>query len=276
MIALNDFDARAPFMAQLGGPGGEPVTIVNTFVAPPGRDEDVVEVWRLDSGVMKTKQGNISQQLYRGTAGRVVTNVASWESVKDLQNAFMSPEFQGLLPSYPDGSVAYPHLVRPVEVPGVCLGAPWDREPAPAAGESASADVSEMGSEFGSEFGSEIEYVDLCPEVPLTEQFLSTSGAFTLLQIFVVPDGAVDRAIHAYQKTGAYMKSRSGYIQAQLHRGTGGSSVLIDLAVWESVGALTAVLTDPDFLAVSAHYPAGTRCFRQVLRRAAVPDVCVD
>ncbi|MFH8469078.1 antibiotic biosynthesis monooxygenase family protein [Streptomyces sp. NPDC017991] len=267
MIALNDFDARAPFMAQLGEPGGEPVTIVNTFVAPPGLDEEVVEVWRLDSGVMKTKAGNISQQLYRGTAGRVVTNVAHWESVKDLQNAFMSPEFQGLLPSYPDGSVAYPHLVRPVEVPGVCLGAPWDRESAPAAGESA--------AEGGSASGSEIEYVDLCPDVPLTEQFRATSGAFVLLQIFVVPDGEVDRAIHAYQKTGAYMKSRNGYIQAQLHRGIGGSSVLVDLAVWESVGALRAVLLDPDFLAVSADYPAGTRCFRQVLRRAAVPNVCV-
>jgi heme-degrading monooxygenase HmoA len=264
MIALNDFDARAPFTAQLSESGGEPVTIVNTFVAPPGLDEDVVEVWRLDSGVMKTKAGNISQQLYRGTAGRVVTNVADWESVKDLQNAFLSPEFQGLLPSYPDGSVAYPHLVRPVEVPGVCLGAPWDREPAPATGEPAAAGA------------SEIEYADLCPDVPLAEQLRAANGAFTLLEIFIVSDGAVDQAIRAYQKTGAYLKNRTGYIQAQLYRGIGGSNLLVNLAVWESVGALRDVLFDPDFLAVSSRHPAGTRCFRQVLRRAAVPGVCVD
>jgi hypothetical protein len=201
--------------------------------------------------------------LYRGAAGRVVTNVANWESVKDLQNAFMSPEFQALLPTYPDGSVAYPHLVRPVEVPGVCLGAPWDREPAQAAGEPAAG-------------ASAVEYVDLCPDVPLAEQFQATNGAFTLLDIFVVPDGAVDRAIHAYQKTGAYMKGRSGFIQAQLYRGIGSSNVLVNLADWETVGALQDALFDRDFLPVFAHYPAGIRCFRQVLRRTAVPNVCVD
>ncbi|ATL88125.1 antibiotic biosynthesis monooxygenase family protein [Streptomyces malaysiensis] len=264
MITLNDFDARVPFMAQLNESGDEPVTIVNTFVTPPGLEDDVIETWRLDSEVMKTKVGNISQQLYRGAAGRVVTNVADWESAKDLQNAFMSPEFQALLTIYPDGSAAYPHLVRPVEVPGVCLGAPWDREPASAAREPAAADA------------SAIEYVDLCPDVPLAEQFRATPGAFTLLDIFVVPDGAVDQATHAYQKIGTYLKGRRGFIQAQLYRGIGSSNVLVNLAVWETVGALRDALPDPDFPAVPAHYPAGTRCFRQVLHRAAVPNVCVD
>ncbi|WP_328352173.1 antibiotic biosynthesis monooxygenase [Streptomyces sp. NBC_00445] len=263
MITLNDFDTRAPFMAQLNESGDEPVTIVNTIVTPPGLEDDVIEVWRLDSEVMKTKAGNISQQLYRGAAGRIVTNVADWQSAKDLQNAFMSPEFQALLPTYPDGSAAYPHLVRPVEVPGVCLGAPWEQEPASAAGEPAAGP-------------SAIEYVDLCPDVPLAEQFQATNGAFTLLDIFVVPDGTVDQAIHAYQKTGAYMKGRNGFIQAQLYRGIGSSNVLVNLAVWETVRALQDTFFDLEFLDALAHYPAGIRCFRQVLRRAAVPNVCVD
>lgn len=264
MITLNDIDTRAPFSAQLNSSGDEPVTMVNTFVTPPGLEEDVIEVWRLDSEVMKTKVGNISQQLYHGAAGRVVTNVATWESAKALRNAFMSPEFQALLPAYPDGSAAYPYLVRPVEVPGVCLGAPWAREPASAAGESAAADT------------SAIEYVDVCPDVPLAQQFRATRGAFTLLDIFVVPDGAVDQAIHAYQKTGAYLKGRRGFIQSQLYRGIESSDVLVDLAVWETAGALRDALSDPEFPAVFAHYPAGTRFFRHVLRRAAVPNVCVD
>ncbi|GAA0895222.1 MULTISPECIES: antibiotic biosynthesis monooxygenase family protein [Streptomyces violaceusniger group] len=264
MITLNDLDARAPFMAQLNYSGDEPVTIVNTLVTPPGLEEDVIEAWRLDSEVMKTKGGNISQQLYRGPAGRVVTNVANWESAKDLQNAFMSPEFQALLTTYPDGSAAYPHLVRPVEVPGVCLGAPWDREPALATRKPATAGA------------SAIEYIDLCPDVPLAEQLRATNGAFTLQDTFVVPEGAVDQAIHAYQEIGAYMKGHSGFIQAQLYRGLGSSNVLVDLAVWETAGALRDALSAPDFPALLAYYPAGTRCFQLVLHRAAVSNVCVN
>ncbi|GAA2330576.1 hypothetical protein GCM10010376_58580 [Streptomyces violaceusniger] len=248
-------------------PDGTEIAVLEHGVpqdVPPGVEEDVIEVWRLDSEVMKTKVGNISQQLYRGAAGRVVTNVAAWESAKDLRNAFMSPEFQALLPAYPDGSAAYPHLVRPVEVPGVCLGAPWDRERTLAVWESAAADA------------SAIEYADVCPDVPLAEQLRAAHGAFTLLGIFVVPDGAVGQAIHAYQKTGVHLKGRSGFIQAQLYRGIESSNVLVDLAVRETAGALRDALSDPGFQAVLAHYPAGTRCFRHVLRRAAVPNVCVD
>ncbi|WP_020389721.1 antibiotic biosynthesis monooxygenase family protein [Kribbella catacumbae] len=264
MITLNDYAPEAPFMAQLSDSGEGPVTMVNTFVTPAGMEEEVVEVWRLDSEVMKTKPGNISQQLYRGTAGRVVTNVANWESAKDLQNAFMSPEFQELLPTYPDGSAAYPHLVRPVEVPGVCLGAPWNP---PAA-------VAQNGQGISRE--SVIEYVELCPEVPLATQFGATKGGFTLLDVFVVPSGTVDQAIAAYQKTGAYLKGRPGFIQAQLYRGIGSSNILVNLAVWESVDALQDAVSDPGFPAVFAGYPAGMRCYRQALSRASVPNVCVD
>src|SRR5690349_1218619 len=99
MITLNDFDSNAPFLAQLNEAGDEPVTIVNTFLAPEGQVEDVIEIWHQDSDTMKAKPGFISAQLHQGTAdSRVLTNVAVWESTKARQEAFVGPDFQVLLP----------------------------------------------------------------------------------------------------------------------------------------------------------------------------------
>lgn len=122
MITMTDLDENAPFFAQLRAQGPGAVTIVNTFVYPRGKGDEVVAVWKKDSDVMKTAKGFISAQLYAAEAGaRVLTNVAVWESAEDLFNAFMSPAFQELLPQYPDGTVAYPTLMRKVAVENICV-----------------------------------------------------------------------------------------------------------------------------------------------------------
>ncbi|MFD4603079.1 antibiotic biosynthesis monooxygenase family protein [Streptomyces sp. NPDC058464] len=124
MIELKDVDAAsASFLAQLQGPDdGQPVTLVNTFVAPQGQVDEVISVWRQDSLIMKAQPGLVSAQLYRGIGdSHVLTNVAVWESLSALRNAFNTPEFQKTLPLYPDGSVAYPSLMRKEAVPGVCV-----------------------------------------------------------------------------------------------------------------------------------------------------------
>jgi hypothetical protein len=51
----------------------------------------------------------------------VLTNVAVWESTAALGNAFANAEFQRTLALYPDGTVAYPVLVRARAVPGICV-----------------------------------------------------------------------------------------------------------------------------------------------------------
>ncbi|WP_329410384.1 antibiotic biosynthesis monooxygenase [Nocardia vinacea] len=122
MIALRDIDPDTPFLSQLTERGEGPVTIVNTFLAPDGQLDAVVEAWRQDSVVMKAKPGFVSAQLYQGIVGsHVLVNVAVWESTEALAAAFASTEFQELLAVYPDGSKSYPHLVRPTAVAGVCV-----------------------------------------------------------------------------------------------------------------------------------------------------------
>ncbi|MFF5033069.1 antibiotic biosynthesis monooxygenase family protein [Nocardia salmonicida] len=263
MITLNDFDRATPFMGQLNEEGGQPVMIVNTFVAPPDGIDAVIEVWRRDSEVMKKHSGLVSAQLYRGTGGsRVLTNVAVWESAECLARAFASTEFQQLLPQYPEGSASYPHLVRPVSVPGVCAGAPWGY----------SFD-STTGSATGSV--STIDFFELCPGSTFKSQLAATDGPFTLLDIVIAPQGGVDTAIAAWSETTQFMRQRSGLLRADLYRGSAGSNVLINLAVWESAAALLEAVEDPGFAAVTGGYPPGSTCTRQAIVPVAVAGICV-
>jgi quinol monooxygenase YgiN len=123
VIELRDLDPDLGFLAQLRNiDDGHPVVLVNTFVAPDGRVQEVMEVWRLDSAIMRRQPGFISAQLYRSPgASSVLTNVAVWESAAVLWKAFTDAEFQQTLALYPDGTVAYPVLVRPRAVPGICV-----------------------------------------------------------------------------------------------------------------------------------------------------------
>jgi quinol monooxygenase YgiN len=123
MIELRDFDPEQPFLTQLASTkDSDPIVLVNTFIVPPGLADELVEVWRLDSEIMRRQPGFISAQLHRGVgASAVLTNVAVWESAAALLAAFNNDEFQRTLAQYPDGAVAYPVVVRPRAVPGICV-----------------------------------------------------------------------------------------------------------------------------------------------------------
>jgi quinol monooxygenase YgiN/alkylhydroperoxidase family enzyme len=121
MIKLEELDSSTPFASQLQEPTG-PVTLVNVFTAPEGEVDAVIEAWEEDARLMKAKPGYISAQLHRGTGtSRVLVNIAVWESTESLARAFASPDFQDTLRRYPDGTVASPHVVQKIGIPGVCV-----------------------------------------------------------------------------------------------------------------------------------------------------------
>ena len=87
MISLANLDESAPYLGQLKEAAG-PVTIINTFVAPEGKADEVLAAWADDAAYMKTKPGFVSGQLFGGVGGsRIFTNVAVWESTADLAAA---------------------------------------------------------------------------------------------------------------------------------------------------------------------------------------------
>jgi heme-degrading monooxygenase HmoA len=122
MLDLENLDDSTPFLSQHNVMTG-PVTIINTFVAPEGKTDEVLAAWAADAQYMKSTGELLAVQLYRGIGGsRLFTNVAVWSSPAALQAAFNTPEFAKHAEQYPDGTLAYPHLYQKVAVEGICEG----------------------------------------------------------------------------------------------------------------------------------------------------------
>jgi heme-degrading monooxygenase HmoA len=130
-MELRALDLSLPFTDQLETDHDGPVTVINTAVAPEGRVEALIAAWAEHARFVKTCPGFISTQIYQGAGdSRVMTNVAVWESVSALRNAFAGPEFQDSISDEPgsggaaepllDEFATYPVLVYKVAVPGVC------------------------------------------------------------------------------------------------------------------------------------------------------------
>lgn len=122
MLNLADLDESTPFLGQHNVDAG-PVTIINTFVSPEGKTDQVLAAWTDDAWYMKNTGNILAVQLYRGIGGsRLFTNVAVWASTEALRAAFHTPEFAKHLEDYPDGTIAYPHLYQKAAVEGICEG----------------------------------------------------------------------------------------------------------------------------------------------------------
>lgn len=85
----------------------------------------------------------------------------------------------------------------------------------------------------------------------------------------------VDEVLKAWAEDAAFFKKKPGFISAQLHRGTGGSGVFINYAVWESVEHLKQALSDPAFGSALARYPDSVVASPHLFRKVAVPGICV-
>ena len=121
MLQRVEMDDRVTLFDQLKEEVG-PVILVNTFRVAPEDADRLVEAWSVDAAYLKAKPGFISTQLHRGIGGSTTfLNVAVWESVEAFRGAFSDPKFQETFASYPDSTVASPHLFQKVAVPGICV-----------------------------------------------------------------------------------------------------------------------------------------------------------
>ncbi|WP_432181598.1 antibiotic biosynthesis monooxygenase family protein [Streptomyces sp. NBC_00063] len=121
MIEMASLDEAIPYPKQLQGKEG-PVVLINTFVAPEGKVDEVLAAWKTDAEHFQKQPGYISTQLHRGTGGsRVLVNIAVWESTAHLAAAVDTEAFRKSLANYPDGTVARPHVFQKVAVEGICV-----------------------------------------------------------------------------------------------------------------------------------------------------------
>lgn len=121
MVTLEALDPSTTLDVQLREKAG-PIVLMNTFVVPEGTIEQVMANWKDDAEIMKAQPGYISAQLHRGVAGsRILVNISVWESTDALFHALSNPEFQKKARLYPEGVVAYPHILQKVAIEGVCV-----------------------------------------------------------------------------------------------------------------------------------------------------------
>jgi heme-degrading monooxygenase HmoA len=121
-MKIIDIDPECSLFTQLEQAGDGPVTVINVGVSPEGGQEACIEAWQKEAALMRDQPGFISTQLYTGVgASRVMTNIAVWESAEALKNALSQDEWRQGLEMPPEGTVAYPVLVRKAAVPGICV-----------------------------------------------------------------------------------------------------------------------------------------------------------
>jgi Antibiotic biosynthesis monooxygenase len=101
----------------------------------------------------------------------------------------------------------------------------------------------------------------------------SVSGSVTLWQADSSEDAA--RFIDAWTDDAAFMKQQSDFVSTQLHQGTAGSTIFVNVAIWESARALGRAFSPPEFQARVAHYPGSTVAAPHVFKKVAVSGICV-
>lgn len=104
----------------------------------------------------------------------------------------------------------------------------------------------------------------------------ASEGPVTLVNIFHVSPGDADAFVEMWGDVVREFKSSPGYISAQFHRGTAGSTTFLNYSVWESVGAYRGAFNNPTFRARIKDYPDSTVATPHLFRKEAIADVCVE
>ena len=121
-----------------------------------------------------------------------------------------------------------------------------------------------------------LKRIEMDEHVTLFEQLAQEVGPVHLVNTFRVEPEDADALLDAWAADAAYLKNKPGFISTQLHRGIAGSSVFMNVAVWESVAAFKGAFGDPTFQEGFARYPDSTVASPHLYQKVAVPGICVD
>jgi heme-degrading monooxygenase HmoA len=114
----------------------------------------------------------------------------------------------------------------------------------------------------------------LDPAFPIDQQLQSQVGPVVLLNLFTVAEADIPVLLSAWEKDANWMKQQPGFLSTQLHRAIGGSPMLMNCAVWESVDSFRVAFTHPDFVNALAAYPSSAVAQPQLFAKLAVPNLC--
>lgn len=81
-------------------PADRPVTLINSFVVPPERDERFLKLWTEASQYFRAQPGFVSLRFHRAVspdADYRYVNVASWETLQEFEAAHSREEFRRIV-----------------------------------------------------------------------------------------------------------------------------------------------------------------------------------
>jgi heme-degrading monooxygenase HmoA len=110
-------------------------------------------------------------------------------------------------------------------------------------------------------------------QVTYREQLQSDDGPIVLVNVFNVAPDDTERFLEVWADDAAFMKRQPGFVSTQLHRGTGGSGAFLNIAEWESAGALGRAFASPEFQQGLSRYPDSVVASPHVFQRVAVPGI---
>jgi heme-degrading monooxygenase HmoA len=109
--------------------------------------------------------------------------------------------------------------------------------------------------------------------VTYLQQLQEDEGPVVLVNVFNVAPEDTERLVDAWTDDAAFMKQQQGFISAQLHRGTAGSSTFVNVAEWESARALGEAFRSPEFQSRAGRYPDSAVAAPHVFKKVAVPGI---
>ena len=119
------------------------------------------------------------------------------------------------------------------------------------------------------------KFVEMDDAVTLRQQLEDAGGPVVLVNKFNVAPGDMDALMQSWADDAEWMKRQPGFISTQLHRGVGGSNVVLNYAVWESTKHFKEAFSNPEFQAKLAQYPASATISPHLFRKIAVAGLCV-
>lgn len=118
-----------------------------------------------------------------------------------------------------------------------------------------------------------IKHLD--PSTPFESQLKEETGPVCMIETIYVPHDQTEHFLETWREDAGYMKRQPGFISAQLHRGTSGSQLLVNVGVWESTQALLAAFASPEFQSKAAQYSDEIVGYPHVFERIAVEGICI-
>lgn len=120
-----------------------------------------------------------------------------------------------------------------------------------------------------------VKLIEMDHSVTLQQQLMTEVDPVILINQFTVKPEESDQLIAAWTQDALFLKQQPGFISAQLHRGIAGSSVFINVAVWQSVADFRAAFSRPEFRRSLDSYPPSTVAAPHLFQKIAVPNICV-